>query len=360
MLKLKKLNKRLITSASLFALTLGAFLSPGTSNIFIKNAHAQVTSQTQNNAKNPSSCKPATLNEYNVLVLATALNRADLMQKLTSKYCYDLGNFNFNRIDKPHPIFFSPNATFLTYYLQTSRNFIDLKEPESGLDILSYLLVIPYSSHNVTDNNKKNEIMKEVFPYDNHINVSWFSDLYQTLDNRKGKYTNLAVWNNYQNMIDVLAGYYQNLLTLPQDSKGNSPLNYAILTNQFVVVNEILKGPYYNFYKKNADGFTPFHLAFAEKFYFGQDVIKEQDIILINNLLIEQFKPERTAFLDIQDVTFNEFMELMKENNMDLYDKIIKKQLDFKMEVPEIDIELIKDNKEFYVNTMKNYVEGTE
>lgn len=308
---------------------------------------------------NKSSCIPATAKEYEALVLTTGLNNEELMHKLTSAYCYDLENFNFNRINRPHPIFFSPTPVFLNYYLKTSRNFIDLKEPEYGLDILSYILTLPYGSYSTTDNTQKNEVLKKLYHYYPKVEAAWFLNKYQTIDNNKEEYKDKEVWENHKNMIKLLAPYYSNLLTHSTDEKGNTALNYAIITNQAIVVENILKSPYYNFYKLNTDGYTPFHLAFSEKFFAGDEKEKEDNLNRINKILIENFRPERTSFLDLNGVSFNQYIELMKDYNPDLYRMIIEKQKAYGIE-HDVNIDLIMDHKEHYINSISDYITNKE
>lgn len=306
------------------------------------------------------SCIPATTNDYEALIFSTGLNREDLMKKLTIKYCYDLENFNFNKINKPHPIFFSPTPIFLNYYIKTSRNFIDLKEPEYNLDILSYLLILPYGSYSTISNEQKNEVLKKIYVYDHNVKASWFLNKYQTIDNNGQEYKDYEIWNNHQKMINLLAPYYSNLLTHPVDDKENTALNYAIITNQAIVVESILKSPYYNFYKINKDGYTPFHLAFSKKFFAGDKQQKEKNILRINQLLIENFKPERTSFLDLNGVSFNQFIKMMREFNPNLYELIIQKQKDIGINVDNINTDLVLDYKEHYIKTMSDYIENKE
>ncbi len=309
---------------------------------------------------NQNSCIPATAKEYEALVLSTGLNSEKLMQKLTSTYCYDLENFNFDRINKPHPIFFSPTPVFLNYYLKTSRNFIDLKEPEYGLDILSYILTLPYGSYSTTDNNQKNEVLKKIYYYYPEVEASWFLNKYQTIDNNPEEYKDKDVWDNHNQMIRLLAPYYSNLLTHSTDEKGNTALNYAVITNQAIVVENILKSPYYNFYKLNSDGYTPFHLAFSKKFFAGSDEEKADNLARINKILIDNYRPERTSFLALNGVSFNQYIELMKEYNPDLYTMIIEKQKSAGMNNSDVNIDLILDHKEHYINSISDYITNKE
>lgn len=303
---------------------------------------------------NVFACTPATGYDYKALVVATGLNQPKLVQKLTGTYCYDLDKFDFSRINSSHPAFFSSSPVFMNYYLKAGRNLADFKEIASGLDVLSFVLISPYAAYYKSSPEEKQEIINLISKYEPTATVEWFDNPFQTIDNYGEKYKNPSVWMNHELIIEQLLPLYSNILDMPTDKNGNTALDYAILTNEASAFEALSKSSFLNFYKFNKDGFTPFHLAFAKKYTTEEPDRAKISQERINNILMNNFKPEKVDFLNIQDVSFNAFMEAMKENNMDLYNKLTGKQKAFGLypNSNESIKSVVENNKKFYLDTM--------
>lgn len=300
------------------------------------------------------ACNPATGYDYKALVLATGLNQPELVQKLTTDYCYNLDTFDFGRINTSHPAFFSPTPVFMNYYLKVGRNLADFKEYASGLDVLSFILITPYAAKYESSQEEKEEAIALAKKYDPNASVDWFKNPYQTIDNNPEKFKEANVWMNHQMILEQLLPLYKNILTMPKDSNGNGPVEFAVLTNEAHVFETLTQNQMYNYYQFNKDGFTLFHLAFAKKNWSGDETKFKINEERINNILMNNFRPNRIEYLNIGNVSFNAFMETMKENNLDLYQKITGKQKAlnaYPKDIENVD-SVRKNNKTFYEDTL--------
>ena len=287
-------------------------------------------------------------NDYLALDAATALDQPNLVDKLFSTYCYDANRIDYTALGKEAPIFFTTSPAMLSYYIRKSRDITDFKTQHTQLDILSKLLVQPYTTYQEATPSEKRDIINFLKKYSPDANLTWFNSDFQTIENPKDRYKKPSVLANNQAMIKVLLPIYVKKLTFPQDFKGNDALTYAVLTNNYEVV-QTLSNDNTIFYRRNKDGFSLFHLAFAKHKFAGDPKVGEENLKRINDIIVKNYKSNYAQYLNIQNVPFYNFIEIMKDNNPDLYIKLKNK---VKFDNNENFVSKNASNKEYYDKAM--------
>lgn len=310
------------------------------------------------------ACQPASPNEYKALIMATGLNQPILMQQLTTKYCYNLTSYNFEQAHLTHPVFFSPSPIFMNYYLRFGEallNYRDNRDKDNadpnvpnGMDILSFFLTMPYTSFYQETPQERAQEINFLKAYDPKANVSWYDNPVQTLENNPQKYKDPLIASNRTSQIRQLLVLYKGMIDLPKDKYGNDAAIYAMMTYEAEAFSALTRNSLYNYYRKNSDNLTIFHMAFANKYFTGTPEQASKNLERINTILVDAFKPEKVNELKFRGVSFNGYMEAMKDNNQDLYDRIVQKQKTAGLYPKNIESgeSVKKANYKFYIDTM--------
>lgn len=279
---------------------------------------------------NTYACTNPTASDYKALMAATGFNQPAVASKLANTYCYNLTTFDFKRMKSEHPIFFSPTVDFLKFYVANSRDVTQHQSREFKLDILSKILISPYASYYVSNEQQKNDSINFIKKYEPSASVAWYNNPYQTIDNPKERYNNQNALNNRRQMINYLIPIYSRLSEVPKDANQNSVLYFSMITNEYPVFKNLAINDS-DFYNRNVDGYTLFHLAFGPHVYAGNQEEGQANLKKINDIIVSRFKLSYMSYLTFKDIPFEYFIDMMQENNPDLYQKL-KAKINFSID----------------------------
>ncbi len=103
---------------------------------------------------------------------------------------------------------------------------------------------------------------------------------------------------------------------------------YAIYLSENSVLDVLLKNAISkrDLINKNVHEISPVHLAFAPKVFAGSDAkINEEKLKKTNDLIVEHLDKKFIPLLTIRSMPFWTYVELYKNNNLDLYKKLKEK-----------------------------------
>ena len=262
----------------------------------------------------PANKMPATANENLAKSLATYLNSKELNTVLDSKFCFDESLYNNQNSKSNNPAFFISTTEQLNFYLNLGMPIDSYKEVNNNqVDLLSYLII----SNNIKYANTPEE-QKEYFNLITHYIPTY-------TDKKINKYIPPA--SERQQLLEYVSNIYNNKRVFIKSSFGFNPLQFAIINNDYFVLNNLLKNSSsfnLSLYKKDKFGFTPYHYAFITK-YNPSSLSKadlQKNLELSNNILINNLEANRISFLKINRQSFFQFASLMKDKNPDFYNKL--------------------------------------
>jgi hypothetical protein len=247
-----------------------------------------------------NSCVPAQKNEYTALTAAIAFNQEDLKQILLSKYCFDFTNYY--KTSKMAPgIFFAHTTNDLKTF--TGR----LK-----MDLLSIFLLNLNSQVKLNSQDKA-----EIY----NIEKKYIPNISQKIIND----TKTSQINN-KPLLDFVVQDYNKNYSLPVNPQHNTPLTFAVIANEPEVLNNLMNSSSKTLYlyKKNDNGVTPIHLAFSVKKPLDKTNYNK-NLIAVNTLLLDNIDLSKIKYLNMDDISFFEIVEALKDNNPDLYQKLKNK-----------------------------------
>ncbi len=118
-----------------------------------------------------------------------------------------------------------------------------------------------------------------------------------------------------------LAKYYVQSRIKSKDVNNRDAFSYAVYMLEPKVL-EVLKESYrLEIVMKGKDVMSPFHIAFVKK----PKIANQENLEKVNDVLVQLFEIKYLPLLKVQTLSFVDYMELMKGNNPDLYDKLMKK-----------------------------------
>ena len=108
------------------------------------------------------------------------------------------------------------------------------------------------------------------------------------------------------------------------DKFGNRTLHYLVLTGESRYVRNFSKNFFTEFNMRNLDGFTPLHLMFAPKFVVS-DEEATTGISNMNKYVASKILENQFNWNNYDKISFVEFAEIMKDNNIEFYDLLKNK-----------------------------------
>jgi len=112
---------------------------------------------------------------------------------------------------------------------------------------------------------------------------------------------------------------------ITKDTIDFNAYSYAIYLSEPTVLEVLLKSAISkrDMTVKNVHEIAPVHLAFAPKVFVGtDDKINEEKLKKTNDLIVEHLDKKYVALLSIRTMPFWTYVELYKNNNLDLYNKL--------------------------------------
>lgn len=257
-----------------------------------------------------AACINAQKNEYVALNVSFLFQQEQLKNVLHSKYCYDFENFSKMNNIAPS-IYFVRNINDLNVFIDTRIPIDTYKTGKYQLDPLSYFLLQLNTKISLTEKDKNDlfNLEKQYYP-----NISRNSLNIQPLN-----------YDNYSKLLKSMAQEYSKSYHLPLNNQNNTPLSFAVVANEPQVLKLLLDTNANRkaaLYRKNNQGISAFHLAFANK----KPILgNKNSVTQLNDILLNNLENLKLNYLKVENVSFLEFVELFKEQNMDFYQKLHKK-----------------------------------
>lgn len=164
----------------------------------------------------------------------------------------------------------------------------------------------------------------------------------------KGSYTDFNAEEN-KKIIIYLANIYSQSFTTFFDKFNNSPLSYAILTNNSEIFNKTFSqvDGTNALFRINKNGITPMHLLFSSD-------LKNKDVSKLNDIVLSKINLQNLLYLNFKNVDYFQYIEIFKNNNPDLYKKL-KQKLKFSVVLNDVTINNIL-NSNHILNAPSDYL----
>lgn len=257
------------------------------------------------------ACTQPNETTYSELALAILYKDNPAMNNITNNYCISY----LKTSELPDSVLMISNDfnQFKTLWYKALRQnyphvtINDLNEDIAtgyNENLLVSRMLLPY----------RTEQMKQTLKNDIH---------YLNNDLLKGKYNSeYTLFDEKENnkIIAFLSKQYDESYTSFVDGMGNTPTAYAILTNNPIVLKDRfshIDGSSI-LYRGNRNRVTPLHLLFSPE-------VKSKDMTVINDLIMQNIENYKIKGVMYHGVNYLQFATIMKENNMDLYNKLINK-----------------------------------
>lgn len=257
-----------------------------------------------------AACTVAQKNEYLALNASFVFQQDSLKQTLLSNYCYDFDSFYKNNKVSPS-IFFIRNENDLNIFRSARIPIDTYRAGRYQLDVLSYLLLQLNMKLNFTTQDKIDLLS---------IEKKYTTNLENSTFNIKP-----FIYTDYIQLLNSIASDYSKSYYLPLNTQNNTAISFSIIANEASILDKLVKANSNRqavLYKKNSEGIAPYHLAFADK----KPILgNKKNLSDVNNILINNLENVKINYLKIENVTFFEFVELFKENNIDFYEKLQNK-----------------------------------
>ncbi len=282
-------------------------------------------------AQKPNAGCMSTMEDPDLLDLAllTKINNIKGMEKILKNRCFDT----------------SKEKDYFIYYMSKSYDALNLLEKyDRNPNYIDYLKKFEKS-----DRQMLSEAMVSPLYY-----VSFFEDIKQENKNIDVFFKKYGVVKEdvLKNDIAIIDGTSREIFLkylaeqtikktlITKDSIDFNAYAYAIYLSEPTVLEVLLKNTISkrDITVKNVHEVAPIHLAFAPKVFVGSDdKINEEKLKKTNDLIVEHLDKKYVPLLSIRTIPFWTYVELYKNNNLDLYNKL-KEKHNFK----PINIELFK------------------
>lgn len=251
------------------------------------------------------SCKEPSKDDNLALLIFSKSQQNQGINTLLNAFCYKTEFFESNKFLPPY--FFAKDLQTLKLYQEKGVKINSGTSPY-GQDLLSYIL-INHVLYEKNDEEQKELLTKSAKRF--NLKVEKYDDSPISGTNR-------------ESVLKYLSENYNRALA-PKDIFSNTAVSYAILTLEPQVLQNIIKdSPTLSLLRKNKYGISPVHLAFATKYPQDKSVVQKNNAE-INDMIVKNIELKHIGSLTINNVQFFDFVELMKENNIDLYEKLKKK-----------------------------------
>lgn len=319
--KLKKLNVCLAS----------ALLSLSMSGMAMAQEAQVATQPEQSTEINHANCeKKITRKALKTLSYAIALDELDGAKKIADKYCVNFSSNIFEALKINNPIFYASAKDTVAFLVEKDKRLLNRLENNYGIDALTSLLLLPYLE-NYALSKEDGELLIPLLEEEG-VKVTLdeiFDKANFAIQKTDKTFKDPQIEGNRQELIRLVLEKYKNADKVETNPLGNSVVDYAVLLNNAEVFKGVLENKTnYDFYKKNKDGLTAFHFAFANLPAFGFTPEQvAQNKAEINKVLLENFDAKR-----IKDLRFGSsggpflgFVAHYAKNNNELAQGILQK-----------------------------------
>lgn len=269
----------------------------------------------QNQQSNSAKCMTS-IDDPQMLDLAflIKLNNLQGIEKVLKSKCFDTGK------EKDYFLYYLVKSTdSLTMLEKFDRNpnYTDYlkKFEKSDRQLLSELMVSPLYYPSVV------QVIKEENQDPNVLFKKYGVSKEDVEKNDKPVLDD----NTREKLLKYVAEQTVKKALITKDSLDFNAYSYAVYLSEPSVLEILLKNAVSkrDLTVKNVHEIAPVHLAFAPKVFVGTDEkINEEKLKKTNDLIVEHLDKKYVPLLSIRAMPFWTYVELYKNNNLDLYNKL--------------------------------------
>lgn len=294
-------------------------------------------------------CKGAQLNEDQSrdLISMTVIKEPELLKSFLENYCFS--NNSYKNTNEETPFFFARDPQTFKLLLSTGTKVNLKNKVESNTDVLTYFLINPFID--LGDIEKK-EIKNHLLSMHKKYGIPDLSN----------KEINEISVEDRQEILKLIIANYEKKDFYHRDMFGNSNTTYAILTLEPLVFEaSFTLQPSLALTQKNKDYLTLLHIAFLPKYSKLPEDTQKANLSKINNFIAANIKEQDVLLSKVQNLAFVDYMELMKENNMELYNLLKPKFKATPKDYEQMSDENKINNKKFfdsydYIRDLKEFI----
>lgn len=258
------------------------------------------------------NCITTKQSDYDKISLLTLIENNKQLDNILSSYCIDYETI-FNKINLPMTL------DNFKVFEKNNANIFNIKDKVTSNNLLSkFLIAYNFDSKYFIEDSilKFNEEQKK--------NLYYFYKSYFPEDKRNMKELEFYIKNKKQEKEDII-NYIASKISiknlLMRDNIGNTSLSYVIITNNFKILDKTFVSKIYEntiLTQKNLEGYNSLHFMFSPN-------LKNKNTIELNKKIIDVLTEKNIKMSDFPSLTYFEYAEIMKENNIDFYNKIKEK-----------------------------------
>ncbi len=269
----------------------------------------------QNTQSNSSKCMTSMDDEPMVeLALLAKLNHIQSMEKVLKSKCLDTGK------EKDFFVYYmtkSADALILIEKFDRNQNYTDYlkKFEKSDRQLLSEIMVAPLYYVSVAEELKQENKTPEAF-------FKKYGITKEEVEKNDKPILDEAVREKF---LKYVAEQTIKKSLITKDTIDFNAYSYAVYLSEPTVLEVLLKNAVSkrDLTVKNVHEVAPIHLAFAPKVFVGSDAkINEEKLKKTNDLIVEHLDKKYVPLLSIRTMPFWTYVELYKNNNLDLYNKL--------------------------------------
>lgn len=252
-------------------------------------------------------CQGVQLNEERTrdLIAMTLIKEPALLKKFLENYCFSNSSFKGNQEESP--FFFARDPETFKVLLSTNTNINIKNKTDGNTDPLTFYLVTPFVDYGDIE---KREVQRHLKQMVQTYGIPDFS-------NKSIEEISVA---DRQAILKLILQNYEKKDYYHRDMFGNSASTYALLTLEPEVFEaSFTLKPSLALLQKNKDALTLVHIAFLPKYSKLSSDVQKVNLSKINKFIAENVSEKALALSKVQKLAFVDYMELMKENNMELY-----------------------------------------
>lgn len=294
-------------------------------------------------------CNGAQLNEEQSrdLISMTVIKEPALLKSFLENYCFS--NNSYKNTNEETPFFFARDPQTFKLLLSTGTKLNLKNKVESNTDVLTYFLINPFID--LGDIEKK-EIKTHLLSMHKKYGIP-------DLSNKEINEISVA---DRQEILKLITSNYEKKDFYHRDMFGNSNTTYAILTLEPLVFEaSFTLKPSLALTQKNKDHLTLLHIAFLPKYSKLSEDVQKANLSKINKFIAANIKEQDVLLSKVQNLAFIDYMELMKENNMELYNLLKPKFNEKPKDYENMSDENKVNNKKFfdsydYIRDLKEFI----
>lgn len=286
-------------------LTLAILIGLSTSSFAQSSASSQ--SDSKYALKMNSQCRGVKLNEDQArdIISVTFIKEYSLLKKFLENYCFS--STSLKSTDEESPFFFARDAETLKYLLATNVKINFQSKKDGNIDPMMFYLLNPFVDYGVFERKEVKKHLKSIHQKYGGEDLSNKTIDPISVDERR-KILNLLL-QNYEKK-----DYYH------RDIFNNSISTYSLLTLEpSVFINSFTLSPHLALLQKNKDNLALIHIAFLPKSSKLPEDEQARNLSQINQFIANNVFEKNLTLTKFHELTFVDYMEVMKDNNPELY-----------------------------------------